>query len=309
MKRIVKVSLALLTPLLLLIANGVAFGQDLPPGPTTVHRSTLPGVTMQGEFELINLILDFAPGAATPMHTHGGPGIVTVLDGEMAFGVEGKPDQVLKASGVYLDLPGTHHTAANKSPNAARVSYFVLLPKGATLTTVAGGQGGELPPGPTTVHRSTLPGITMPGEFDMINLILDFAPGAATPAHNHGGPGIVTVLQGEMVFGVEGRPDLVAGPGIVYPDLPGTVHTAINKTSASSRVSYAVVVPKGAALTTVRGANQAPAQQPVSPPAEGVGMPQTGSTSLPLPLIAAMIVILLGLGLTGWGRLPNAPRR
>jgi quercetin dioxygenase-like cupin family protein len=305
MKRMMRVSFAALLSLLLLVANGAAFGQELPPGPKTIYRSSLPGQTIQGEFELLNLVLDFAPGAATPLHTHGGPGIVMVLDGEMVFGVEGKPDQVARPGEFYLDLPGNHHTAANKSANTARVSYTVLLPKGAALTTVnSGGQGGELPPGPKTVHRSSLPGQSVQGELELINLILEFAPGAATPAHTHGGPGIVTVIEGEMVFGVEGKPDQVIRPGEFYLDLPGTAHTAINRSSAPARVSYVVAVPKGAAVTTLVSGAQAPApaQQPQTAAQPGTesgaptGMPRTGAQHLPVVLFLILPLLVAGLG-------------
>jgi quercetin dioxygenase-like cupin family protein len=310
MERITRVSLAVLLPLLLLVANSVAFAQsqELPPGPKVIYRSVLPNVTMQEEFEIINLILEFAPGAATPLHTHGGPGIVTVLDGEVTFAVEGKPDQVAKPGEFYLDLPGTPHTAANKGISAARVSYVALLPKGATLTTVVSGpQTGELPPGPKTIFRNTLPGVTMQGEFEIINLILEFAPGAATPLHTHGGPGIVTVLDGEITFGVEGKPDQVAKPGEVYLDLPGQVHTAANKTSSPARVSYAVVLQKGAALTTPVGGAQtqptAAAPQPSTEHGTQVGMPRTGGSYsegmerlLSFSLALALALALLGLG-------------
>jgi quercetin dioxygenase-like cupin family protein len=322
MKRIVRVSLAALLPLLLLMANSAAFGQDLPPGPTVVSRSSLPSLTMQGQFDLINIILDFEPGSATPPHTHGGPGIATVLDGEIAFGMEGQPDHIAKPGDFYLDLPGTVHTAANKSSNVARVSYIVALPKGAPVTTVVGGSpSDQLPPGPKAVYKSSLPDLTMQGEFELINLILDFAPGAATPPHTHGGPGIVTVLQGEITFGMEGKADMVAKPGEVYPDLPGTVHTAANKTSTPARVSYAIVLPKGAAVTTVVGGTQAqqPASasqtapaQPAGDHSEHVGMPSTGSPAVSLPPllpIAALVLVLLGLGFAGWARLSEARQR
>jgi quercetin dioxygenase-like cupin family protein len=282
MKLIMRVSIAMLMPMLVLMANGAAFGQELPPGPAVVSRTSLPGQTINGEFELINIILDFDPGAATPRHTHGGPGMVTVLTEEMTFGMEGMPDLVARPGEVYHDLPGMVHTAANKGPNTSRVSYMVALPKGAALTTVVGAaQGADLPPGPKTVYRNSLPGLTLQGEFEMINLILELAPGAATPMHTHGGPGIVTVLEGELAFGGEGKPDMVAKPGQVFLDLPGTHHTATNKSSAPARVSYAVLLPKGATLTTVDAAPspaqaEAPAQQPAAPPAEFVGMPSTG---------------------------------
>ena len=308
MKRIARVSLAALMPLLLLVANSAAFGQDLPPGPKTIFRSSLPGQTIQGEFELINIILDFAPGSATPPHTHGGPGIVTVLTEEITFGMEGKPDLVAKPGEFYLDLPGMVHTAANKtSSKPARVSYAVALPKGAALTTVVGGPPSEqLPPGPKPVFRNSLPGLTMQGEFELLNIILEFAPGAAAPAHTHGGPGIVTVIEGEMVFGVEGKADLVAKAGEVYVDLPGTVHTAANKSASPARVSYAVVLPKGASLTTVVGGAQpqqppatpqaAPDQQPTGEHSGHVGMPRTGAPMLPVTLFISLALVCFAIG-------------
>jgi quercetin dioxygenase-like cupin family protein len=296
MKLMMRVSLAMLMPMLVLMANGAAFGQELPPGPTVVSRTSLPDRAIDGEFELINIILGFDPGAATPPHTHGGPGMVTVLTEEMVFGMEGMPDMVAKPGEVYHDLPGMVHTAANKASNTARVSYMVALPKGAALTTVVGAaQGADLPPGPKTVYRTSLPGLTMQGEFEMINLILDFAPGAATPMHTHGGPGIVTVLEGEIAFGGEGKADVVARPGEAYLDLPGTHHTATNRSSAPARVSYAVLLPKGATLTTVDAAAssqaQAPAQQPAAAPPEFVGMPSTGAGE-----VSVLFAIALAIG-------------
>ena len=173
-------------------------------------------------------------------------------------------------------------------------------------------RAGELPPGPKTVHRSSLPGLTIEGEFELINLILEFAPGAATPLHTHGGPGIVTVIEGEIVFGVEGRPE-IRSPGRrgFYLDLPGTAHTAANKSSAPARVSYAVALPKGAALTTVVGGSQAPqarAPAPVQQVAaehggEHLGMPRTGAP-LALPaLVVALVISMMGACLAGLARI------
>jgi quercetin dioxygenase-like cupin family protein len=320
MKRTARVSLAALLPLLLLMVSNIALGQELPPGPKTVYRASLPGQTIQGEFELVNLILDFDPGAATPPHTHGGPGIATVLTEEIVFGMEGKPDFTAKPGEFYPDLPGMVHTAANRTSNPARVSFAVALPKGAPLTTVVGGPpSDQLPPGPKPAYRTGLPGLTMDGEFELVNLILEFAPGAATPPHSHGGPGIVTVIEGEVVFGVEGRPDQVASPGGYYLDLPGTVHTAANKSSAPALVSFVIALPRGAAVTTVAGgtagANPTPqlAQQPTP---EHMGMPHTGATAgnaplVPVIVLAALAVTLtlLGAGLAGLARLSGAKRR
>ena len=100
----------------------------------------------------------------------------------------------------------------------------------------------------------------------------------------------------ELAFGGEGKPDMVAKPGQVFLDLPGTHHTATNKSSAPARVSYAVLLPKGATLTTVDAAPspaqaEAPAQQPAAPPAEFVGMPSTGEGE-----VSALFAIALAIG-------------
>src|SRR5215203_4986656 len=166
MKSLARVSLAALMPLFLLMISGMAFAQDLPPGPKTIYRSSLPGQTIQGEFELINLILDFDPGAATPPHIHGGPGIATVLSEEIEFAMEGQAAFTAKPGEFYLDLPGMVHTAANNTANTARASFVVALPKGAALTTVVGGPpSDQLPPGPKAVYRTGLPNVTVQGEF------------------------------------------------------------------------------------------------------------------------------------------------
>jgi glyoxylate utilization-related uncharacterized protein len=155
----------------------------------------------------------------------------------------------------------------------------------------------------------------MQGEFELINLILEFAPGATTPLHTHGGPGVVTVIEGEIVFGVEGKADQVARPGEFYPDLPGTAHTAANKASTPARVSYVVALPKGAALTTVVGGTATPAQPQQLPANEHLGMPHTGaavdSTSLVPMIIMAVVALalaLLGVALIGVSRLSGARR-
>jgi len=56
----------------------------------------------------------------------------------------------------------------------------------------------QLPPGPRTVHQSAME-IAMPSApFDAVQMVLDFAPGAWTPPHSHGGDLLITVLAGTM---------------------------------------------------------------------------------------------------------------
>jgi quercetin dioxygenase-like cupin family protein len=205
---------------------------------------------------------------------------------------------VTRPGEFYLDMAGSVHTAANQTDRPARVSYVILLPKGAAVTTLMGGpSAGELPPGPKTISRSNWPGLAMAGEFELINLILEFGSGSSTPSHIHGGPGMATVLDGEMVFTTAGQPGQVIRPGQFYLDVAGSVHTATNQTASPARVSYVVVLPKGTPLTTVSGAPLAPA--PAAP-----GMPRTGAPLVLLPLV----VLALGLLGVGFGTVAHVYR-
>jgi quercetin dioxygenase-like cupin family protein len=115
---------------------GSVGAQTAPPGPQLTYQTRLSAVNVPGKFDLVQLVLDLAPGAATAEHTHGGQGLLTVLDGQIAFRQEGKPDQLLNTGESWVERPGEYGVAANVGSGTARVSAGFLLPKGATLTTV-----------------------------------------------------------------------------------------------------------------------------------------------------------------------------
>ena len=46
--------------------TGTALGQELPPGPQVVYRTTMEVSNPPALFDTVNLVLDFAPGASTP---------------------------------------------------------------------------------------------------------------------------------------------------------------------------------------------------------------------------------------------------
>jgi quercetin dioxygenase-like cupin family protein len=116
-------------------------------------------------FEVIQLILELAPGAQTPLHSHGGPDLITLLAGEVtvhldATGVE----TVYNAGEFWTETPGVIHMVSNTGQETARMSVVFLLPEGATLTTVKeGASSGDMPPGPTVVYRTSM-AVTTVGE-------------------------------------------------------------------------------------------------------------------------------------------------
>ena len=77
--------------------------------------------------EVIQVRVDFAPGAAFPKHSHPGEEIVTVLEGSLEYEIEGKSPVTLKAGDVLFIPAGTIHAARNVgSGNAAELATYIV---------------------------------------------------------------------------------------------------------------------------------------------------------------------------------------
>lgn len=279
----------------------VASGQELPPGPTTIHALSRLHVesTPSGIDETQVLTLDFAPGAWTPLHSHGGLTLVRVLEGEMTRRMHGV-DDTFRAGEGWVETPGDIHSAGNAGDVPARVLVTFLLPTGAPLTRVEGVPSDAAPPGPTTAFQSRRTSlVAATGEFDeAATTVLGFAPGAWTPLHSHGGLTLVAVLEGNMSVR-SGDRETVYRPGDVWIEQPGDVHAAGNSTATAAQVAVTFLLRHGAPVTTV-AATQAPA--PVQLPR---ALPRTGDASRPVAPAAFpatfLAAALLGGGLLGGG--------
>ena len=77
--------------------------------------------------EVVQVRVDFAPGAAFGKHSHPGEEIAYVLEGTLEYQFEGKPPVTLKAGEVLFIPPGTIHTAKNVgSGNGAELATYVV---------------------------------------------------------------------------------------------------------------------------------------------------------------------------------------
>ena len=63
--------------------------------------------------EVVQVRVDFGPGAAFGRHTHPGEEIAYVIEGALEYQVEGKPQVTLKAGEVLFIPAGTIHAARN----------------------------------------------------------------------------------------------------------------------------------------------------------------------------------------------------
>lgn len=85
--------------------------------------------------EVVQVQVDFTPGAAFGKHTHPGEEIAYVLEGSMEYQVAGKPPITLKAGDSLFIPAGTIHAAKNVgSGNAAELATY-LVEKGKPLVS------------------------------------------------------------------------------------------------------------------------------------------------------------------------------
>ena len=275
--------------LVLVLLSTVVASAQTPPGPVVRYTTRFVGVTPPAsQFEIVEQVLEYARGAGSAFHSHGGPVFVTVIEGEMTYRELGKQGVVVKAGETYRELLGQVIDASNAGPERARVVAAFLLPAGATLTTP---HAGVIP---ATVGAKVLGltrnQVTAPAAtFDVVQIIQDFAPGAAAPVHKHGGPGQITVFEGTLTQR-EGAKQTVYAAGSGWLEPPDQLGSPANLGSVPASLAATFLHQAGVPLTTIVGAP---------------GAPNTGTgavaerTQWELPVGGLLIIItLLGTAMT-----------
>jgi quercetin dioxygenase-like cupin family protein len=273
--------------LAVLLPAGMASGQELPPGPTTILTKRFEAASLPGPVELVQVVADVPPSAGVAAHTHGGQVFVTVVEGALTVR-GGGGERTYPAGEAFVEQPGDSHSVVNATASNTRLLITYVLPQGAPATTLQ--EGAPAPAtGPTPVAQGTYVIANPPPQFEVVQALLDFAPGAWTPAHSHGGPVLVTVLEGQVT---ERRPGVERrfGPGEGWTENEGDVHAAGNDSGAKASVVASFLLRRGAQLTTVQAvplgpapaaAQPAPAAAPARQPAALPAAPAPAPAQVP----------------------------
>ena len=87
--------------------------------------------------EVVQAIINLAPGVLAPRHSHPGEEIIYVLYGSLEYTLEGKPPVTLKAGDVLFVPAGVIHSARNVGNlNAAELATYIVE-EGKTLVQPA----------------------------------------------------------------------------------------------------------------------------------------------------------------------------
>jgi LPXTG-motif cell wall-anchored protein len=261
-----------------------------------------------GDYDVIQLVLEFRPGAWTPPHTHGGYLLISPQDGELTVRDSQGVEKKYKAGESFIETPGLYLEIGNTTTSVVHLVTAALLPKGAVLTTNKDGATSQNPPpGPTTIGRTTMPVANLSGSYDVIQLVLEFRPGAWTPPHMHGGYLLASPLDGELTVRDSKGVEKKVKTGESFIEIPGEFLEVGNATSSAVHVAAIALLPQGAALTTNK--DGATSQNPPPGPTT-IGRTQMAVTGAPTALPKtgadaspdyAWLVALGGLGLLALG--------
>ncbi|QGM05633.1 cupin domain-containing protein [Stenotrophomonas maltophilia] len=120
------------------------------------------------------------------------------------------------------------------------VLVSVLL---ALLPLAGAAAGPAAAPGPIVREVLTQPLPDYPGKEALL-LTVEFPPGGVDPVHRHDAHAVVYVLEGSIVMGVAGGPEVTLGPGETFHEGPDDLHTVGRNASTTKRARFIVFMLK-----------------------------------------------------------------
>jgi len=85
--------------------------------------------------EAVQVLAEFAPGAAAGKHTHPGEELGYVLEGTLLLEIQGKPPVTLKAGDSFFVPAGVVHDGKNTGKGPAKVLATYVVEKGKPIAT------------------------------------------------------------------------------------------------------------------------------------------------------------------------------
>jgi quercetin dioxygenase-like cupin family protein len=200
---------------------------------------------MPDNAEVKTVVAELPPGSAGfPPHRHSGPSFYYMLEGELKFELEGEPPRVIRAGEAFWEPGGdvTHYTNANNRDDM-RCRFVVTMVSRSNSAMrelvlsrtppTESHQGNEQSLSKTydtgwetalTVLQEVQPPFIAEDAHAM-TVVIDYPPGSAgAPPHKHtGGPAFGYVIEGEMLFELEGQPSRVVRAGEAFWEPGGDV--------------------------------------------------------------------------------------
>jgi quercetin dioxygenase-like cupin family protein len=105
-------------------------------------------------------------------------------------------------------------------------------------------------PGPIVTPLMTKDLTDYPGK-EVLMITVDYPPGAVEQIHRHDAHAFLYVIEGSIVMGVRGAPEVVLKPGQTFYEGPSDVHTVGRNASQTKPAKFVVVLLKKKGIDAV----------------------------------------------------------
>lgn len=202
-------------------------------------------------FNIVQMVLEFQPNAAVPLHRHGGSGYISILQGELTLIANGV-ETTYSAGDDFVETAAGEYSGGNPTgePMLLMVSY--LVPIGVDTTTNLGpAPAGR--PSPTIISQSTFTVYEAPADYVVIHLVEDWEPEAESGWFAYNGVSLTTVVAGQLAvrssaYDESDDAEIHAAPSF-FPAEVGSEHQLSNDGDAAARSVTTVLLPDGEELT------------------------------------------------------------
>lgn len=120
------------------VLGGFAYGQQAPLQPSPVKRTQLGKVEVPGSnYEVVFGITELAPGFKAGRHSHPGPLLVHVTEGEFWYHIDGQSEKVYKVGDSFEVPHSAIHAEGAVGSKSAKVMVVFVVEKGKPLVQPA----------------------------------------------------------------------------------------------------------------------------------------------------------------------------
>jgi quercetin dioxygenase-like cupin family protein len=248
----------------ILMAPGPSSAQE--PGPVLEITARIELEDTPRQYDLVQMLVEFAPGASNASHRVNGRALFTVLSGELTRIEEGGETTVFTAGQSFSEVDSDDFDVeVNKGTAPARLLATFLLQPGAPPIIIHP-DATPPPAGPKGIAAARTTVGTIPAKFALAHGIIATAAGGVAPPHTHDGWQLVTTLEGNPVARLDG----VVQTGATFVDRPGVVHDGRNPGPGVARLMFASLTPAGSPpARPVASTGTQP--RPIQPPSTGDG--------------------------------------
>ena len=204
-------------------------------------------------FNIVQMVLEFQPNAAVPLHRHGGAGYISIIEGNLTLIADGV-EASYGAGDNFVETPAGQYEGGNPTgePMVLMVSY--LVPVGVETTTNLG-PAPEGRPGPTIITQTTYTVDDPPADFEVIHLVEDWEAGAESGWTAYNGMSLTTVVDGELAVRNADNDETVYPAPHFYAAEPGSELELTNDGDDPARSVTTVLLTTGDELTGEAGSD------------------------------------------------------